>query len=68
MAEGDVIVDGESNYNGNTSIEENVEEAEPNFDDPPGFIDDISDEGLFEQLCKVILIFFLCNFFDRASR
>jgi len=47
MAEGDLVVEDGMNakFNGNSSDTNPIEEQEPNFDDPEGFDDDISDDG-----------------------
>lgn len=51
MAEGDILVEEQRNFNGN-GIENEVEEIEPSFEDPPGFVDDVDDEELMGDILR----------------
>lgn len=52
MAEGDLLVEESPNpnpkFNGVSALEQGdveIEEVEPDFNDPPDFVDDIDDDG-----------------------
>ena len=46
------MVENHDDYEGE-STEEREEEEEPNFSDPEGFIDDITDDELLEDIIRL---------------
>lgn len=67
MAEGDLLVEESPNpnpkFNGVSALEQGdveIEEVEPDFNDPPDFVDDIDDDGELFVLSHLNRISLIC--------